>query len=338
MEHSETGTREGAAISCTIAIPVFNRRDLVKKALESALAESIDGLEILVSDNRSDDGTWEALQCFEDPRLRLVRNDTNLGLFGNFNRCLELARGDYLRFLCSDDRLVAGSLEQEIRIMKAHPDVVLVTTDARFVDEGGNSCNLPAIRLKPGIYSGSQAICSWFRVFSHYGYNPLNYPSGVLFRTDVARRAGGFHTDMRLAADVNFYFRVLEFGMLASLDRVGCEIMLHSAQEQVIPNLSGIGMREHFSNVERFRDVLATCGQYRNVRRYLAGVVLGEAWHYRRRGLPAAAQAHFDIVARSGVGWIAATLAICCVNFMRWLLKATGLRMIRLPVPRPFQF
>ena len=68
---------------CTVAIPVYNRRDLVQRALQSVLTQDIDDLDILVVDNCSDDGTWEALTAYRDPRLRLVRNERNVGLFGN---------------------------------------------------------------------------------------------------------------------------------------------------------------------------------------------------------------------------------------------------------------
>src|SRR4051794_31293108 len=81
---------------CTIAIPVYNREDLVRGAIESALQHQQADLEILVIDNCSTDRTAEVARSYEDPRLRVVVNDSNLGLFGNFNRCLELATGKYI--------------------------------------------------------------------------------------------------------------------------------------------------------------------------------------------------------------------------------------------------
>jgi glycosyltransferase involved in cell wall biosynthesis len=107
--------------TCTVAIPVFNRKDMVQRAVASALAQPVSSLDVLVVDNCSTDGTWDALQRLSDPRLRLVRNSHNVGLFGNFNRCLDLATGTYLRFLCSDDTLAAGCLQREISEMESAP-------------------------------------------------------------------------------------------------------------------------------------------------------------------------------------------------------------------------
>src|SRR5579885_2083954 len=108
-----SATKGGKMTLCTIAIPVYNRAQLVRQALESALAQDLENTEILVIDNCSTDGTWETLHEYSDPRLRLVRNPTNVGLFGNLNRCLELAEGKYLRILCSDDRLLPGCIRTE---------------------------------------------------------------------------------------------------------------------------------------------------------------------------------------------------------------------------------
>lgn len=296
-------------ILCSVAIPVFNRRDLVRKALESALSQNVPGLEILVVDNCSTDGTWEVLKTYQDPRLRLIRNDENVGLFGNFNKCLALANGSYLRFLCSDDVLVPGCLENEIRIMNKHPEVVLLTTAGQFVDAEGRALGNVADDMSPGVYTGPGAIWAWFTFFSSYGRNPFNYPSGVLFRREIACRVGEFDTSMRLAGDVNFYLKVLEHGELAVTGALGCKILVHEQQEQVAANLSGAGMREHLTNLERHRALLQRQGSYSRIRRRLSGVILGVAYFYLRTGKRPAAKAHIRVLQDMNVGWASAVLA-----------------------------
>ncbi|GAI98190.1 unnamed protein product [marine sediment metagenome] len=114
-------------IKCTIAIPVYNREDLIRRAVESALAQNVPDLEILVVDNCSTDRTWDVLHTYSDSRLRLVRNERNMGLFGNFNRSLQLAQGKYFRLLCSDDKLPPNCLMSEIDMMEQHENVVLLS-------------------------------------------------------------------------------------------------------------------------------------------------------------------------------------------------------------------
>ena len=129
----------------TIAIPVYNREHLVKKALESALRQPERDLEVLVVDNASTDGTWEVLSSFPDPRLRLVRNDRNLGLFGNFNRCIFLARGRYVVTLCSDDMLLDGFLAPARRLLDTHPEVGLVSSRGRGLNDFSLSRNVKPV-------------------------------------------------------------------------------------------------------------------------------------------------------------------------------------------------
>ena len=207
-------------VKCTVAIPVYNRQSMIRRAVDSALAQTVPGLEILVVDNSSTDGTWDVLQTYKDSRLLLARNERNVGLFGNFNRCLDLAQGQYLRFLCSDDKLIPCSLAQEIEIMDAHQEVALLTTRGRRVNERGYVLGPQADHFQPGIYLGQQAICAvlWFQ--AHYAYNPLNYPSGILLRREIARQVGPFDTTMKMSGDVDFFLRVLERGALAVVDSV----------------------------------------------------------------------------------------------------------------------
>src|SRR4051794_12551277 len=78
----------------TIAIPTFNRADLLVDCLRSALAQTYSAFEVVVSDNASTDHTQEVLSRFTDRRLRVIRQDRNIGLLPNWNACLAAAKGD----------------------------------------------------------------------------------------------------------------------------------------------------------------------------------------------------------------------------------------------------
>jgi GT2 family glycosyltransferase len=217
-------------ISCTVAIPVFNRNALIDDCLASALAQRCAGLEVLVIDNHSDDGTWERLLRARDPRLRLVRNERNLGLFGNFNRCLDLAQGAYLRLLCSDDRLTAGCLERELAFMEAHPEVALLSTGGQYIDERGMDLGRTGDLLPPGIYPVEGAGGMVLSMILGYGVNPLNYPSGILIRCAALRRSGAFDPSFRVAGDVDLFLRILQHGGLAVSAECGARVMRHAEQ------------------------------------------------------------------------------------------------------------
>jgi cellulose synthase/poly-beta-1,6-N-acetylglucosamine synthase-like glycosyltransferase len=84
----------------SVCVPTFNRVDFLRESLATIVRLDYEPLEILISDNRSDDGT-EAL-CRElearDRRVRYVRQPSNIGLYGNHNFCIEASRGLHLLF------------------------------------------------------------------------------------------------------------------------------------------------------------------------------------------------------------------------------------------------
>ena len=234
-------------MNVTIAIPVYNRAKLVRVALESALAQETEGLEILVIDNCSTDDTWQVLQSYSDPRLHLVRNPANIGLYGNLNRCLELAQGDYLRILCSDDRLVEGCIARELALMRQHPLAVMLSTRGREVDANWKLLRLFADEFPAGVYAGEEMIGNVLWLISHYNSNPLNYPSGILIQRKAALATGTFTDRYRLVGDIDYWLRLFTRGEVVVSDQVGCEVMFHPEQEGNSVRMSGV-MVDEFSH------------------------------------------------------------------------------------------
>lgn len=214
---------------CTVAIPVFNRRRFIGRAIDSALTQNVPDLEILVIDNCSTDGTWEFLQSLP-ANVRLLRNPSNIGLFGNLNRCLSEARGDFVRVLCSDDCLLPDCLAHEIDILERHPRAALLSTQGWQVNEHGRRLQRFANLLKPGIYDGTEIIPTSLWLLSLYG-SPFNFPSGVLLRGAAVRQAGGFDPKLSHLGDLELYLRLAEDGAAAITNRFGCEVCVHPRQE-----------------------------------------------------------------------------------------------------------
>lgn len=108
-------------------IPVYNRQELVKPALESALAQSVEGHEIVVIDNCSTDGTWAVVQDYakRDSRIRCLRNDRNVGPVRNWRLGIEAARGEYCHLLFSDDRLEPDFLGETLKVFDAQTAFVM---------------------------------------------------------------------------------------------------------------------------------------------------------------------------------------------------------------------
>lgn len=120
----------------SICIPTYNRANIITKAIDSALSQTYKNIEVIVVDNASTDNTEEIVSSYSDPRLSYVRNSENLGLFGNFNRCIELYKGEYLHILHSDDFIDPDFTEKCVGFFKEHPDVWLASTSSRVISSG----------------------------------------------------------------------------------------------------------------------------------------------------------------------------------------------------------
>ena len=87
----------------SVLIPCWGCRDYIRATIDSALAQDYQALEILVVEDCGSDGTYEKALEVSDPRLRVIRNERNYGQYGNKNRALELATGEFVKYIDGDD-------------------------------------------------------------------------------------------------------------------------------------------------------------------------------------------------------------------------------------------
>src|SRR5262245_36631346 len=120
--------RRSPALS--IGLAVRNGRGTVERCIESILAQDLSDLELIVSDNASDDGTVETVESYarRDRRGRLSVNPVNVGSHENMNLVLAAARGTYFRWISADDWLEPGCLSASVRALERNVDAVGVTS------------------------------------------------------------------------------------------------------------------------------------------------------------------------------------------------------------------
>jgi glycosyltransferase involved in cell wall biosynthesis len=134
----------------TVGLPVYNGAQYLEETLESILAQDVESLELVVSDNGSTDTTAEILDKFSDgQRVRRFSRPDNVGAGWNFNRVLELAEGQFFHWSGHDDlmdptmlRRCVEELEATDDAVLAYPRTVLIDGDGAETSEYDNRLNL----------------------------------------------------------------------------------------------------------------------------------------------------------------------------------------------------
>ena len=214
-----------AVPSVSICIPSYNYYRYLACALDSALAQSWKDVEILVVDDRSEDGSVALVREYaeRDPRVVLYENPQRLGLTQNFNQCLRLARGKYIKFLCADDVLDGQCVERMVAAIEAESDAVLVGCRRYFFNDEMRVIGERGYARKNQIVSGQRAIHKCF-----FSGNVIGEPTAVLFRK--ADAIAGFDETYYQALDMELWFRLLEKGSLVYLAGTLCGVREHDSR------------------------------------------------------------------------------------------------------------
>lgn len=118
----------------SILIPVFNREGYIGEAISSALSQTYKNIEVIIVDNASTDNTWSVCNNYSklDPRVKIYRNELNLGPVNNWKKCIYYASGIYAKILWSDDLISNDYIEKTLSIF--NDDVGFVFTSVVIND------------------------------------------------------------------------------------------------------------------------------------------------------------------------------------------------------------
>src|SRR5262245_15846641 len=118
---------------------VYNGAAFLRPQLDSIVEQLRADDELIVVDDASQDDSAAILARTDDPRLRLHRNERNLGVLATFEKALRLARGEILFLSDHDDLWLPGKVEKILAVFVERPSVTMVATDARLIDAEGKT-------------------------------------------------------------------------------------------------------------------------------------------------------------------------------------------------------
>jgi len=258
----------------SVCIPTYNGARFLQAALDSASAQSFADLEILVVDDGSRDETVALAEAHRarDPRTVVVRNAQNLGLVGNWNRCLELAKGEWIKFLFQDDTLAPECVERMLAATEGGERFVVCARE--YVFEMPEAEVDPFFRNVPKItemtdktrLTPDEAAELLTRDFN---MNVVGEPICTLFHADVPREFGLYDPRLRQLCDYEFGLRVMgNIGAALTPEKL-VRFTVHGSSTSAKNARSGVNvsavdltmMLERVAHDPRFRRIRAAMGR-----------------------------------------------------------------------------
>ncbi len=211
----------------SVVIPSFNHAPYIDKAVDSVLRQSVDDLELIVIDDGSTDRSLDYLQSVRDPRFRLIPQ-ANAGAHMAINRGLEMARGDFLAILNSDDVFHPRRLEKCIAALNGGVDLVaswleIIDEKGRIlgVKEGWNNM-LPWPIEMPRSQSANANVFALHLLASNF----VATTSNVVFTRRLYETVGGMR-NLRFAHDWDFLLRCARQFRCALLEEPQLQYRIH---------------------------------------------------------------------------------------------------------------
>jgi glycosyltransferase involved in cell wall biosynthesis len=226
-----------SALLVSIIIPCYNGETYLHHAIESALAQSYQWIEVIVVDDGSVDNTSRIAHSYP---VRYVHQD-NCGVSSARNLGIQTSRGAVIVFLDADDRLKREAIDAGVRVLADHPECAMAVGDHVFVAADGSYL---ANSRKPSL--------SAFHYEALLTSNFIEMTSTVLFRRSVLEQAGGFNTGLRAAEDYDLYLRVAAAHPICCHSAVMAEYRIHETNASRNPELMLTATLEVLKTQARF--------------------------------------------------------------------------------------
>lgn len=182
----------------SVIMPAYNVEKYIAESIESILGQTFEDFELIIIDDCSTDTTWEIICRYagQDSRIIAIKNEQNLGISGNRNKGLGLAKGKYVAWQDADDISLSERIEKQYAFMETHADVGIVGGFLRFFSDDGHS-------------SGIRRYCEndadlRKRIFR---YSPVAQPASMI-RKRCLDDIGGYDQRYSTAEDIDMSFRI----------------------------------------------------------------------------------------------------------------------------------
>ncbi len=235
----------------SIIMPSYNQAAYLEQALRSVLEQNCPGVEVLLADGGSTDGSVEIIRRYED-RLAWWVSEKDRGQADGINKGLKRARGQYVAWLNSDDLYLPGALTTAARALDASPTASLVFGDVLAIDATGETTNI----MRYGAWDLEDLMR--FRIIGQ---------PGVFMRRAALERAGLLDESYHFLLDHHLWLRVAQAGPMLYLPQPLAAARFHPAAKNVA-QAAAFGL-EAYRIVEWMQAQPALCEPFARRRRQI---------------------------------------------------------------------
>lgn len=200
----------------SVLIANYNNGNFLRVAIESVLSQSYQNWEIVIVDDKSTDDSENVYYLYSsDERIRVYRNDANMGCGYTKYRCVELAHGQLCGFLDPDDILLPDALKIMVEVHQQHPEVSVVFSRFYICDDNMNVLSQNRELITP----------PGFNYFINKDYSPEHFAS---FKRDCYEKTVGISKEKPRAVDQDLYFKLEEIAPCYAINKFTYKYRLHS--------------------------------------------------------------------------------------------------------------
>ena len=213
----------------TIVIPVHNGMPFIKDCIQSALSQDYPDYNVIILENKSDDGTAQYLDTLPSPKIQIVKSDKLLSIEENWSRIKDLSLNEYMTILMADDKLENNYLSLIAEMIKKHPSCNIYRTNIRLINEKSEVFYSSDIKEQITIYDYLEG---------RLNHTYTETAAGYCFKTARYKEIGGIACQYRLmhTDDKLFMQAIGEQNYMAVSPSYGANYRCHTGSESGSPN------------------------------------------------------------------------------------------------------
>jgi glycosyltransferase involved in cell wall biosynthesis len=196
----------------SVLVPIFNEERYIRDCILSVLNQDYPNLEVICFDDCSTDRTVAIVEGISDPRLTLIKNPVNEKHEKTWNHLLTLAKGEYIKTICSDDLLEPTCVSDSVRALEEHPECIMAFCGKKIIDPEGREFFAPLVSAD--YFSGMSSLEIMRRGLLR-GTNLVGEPNNVLFRARLLDYGIRYRFENYWMVDPDFYIQLAQLGPFA---------------------------------------------------------------------------------------------------------------------------